>query len=109
LPPVTLDDEEWHVEASRSVGHERVRILRNDVPTHPNSQYYATWIGERNGIFWTPWILWDIDGGSAGNVERSLDITRSFVAELQNEGASDEALRVVFSTSKGTMTGLELA
>jgi hypothetical protein len=99
------ETENWPVEiAEGGVTSTRVLLPRDEVPEEIDGEYYAAWVGEKSGQYYTPWIIWDIDReGSNGSPEpeRALGDTREFVQKLLSYGVSEAAIRVVFSSRKG--------
>lgn len=94
--------EDWYVEiADGGVSKPRQVIPRDEVPEEADREFYATWIGEKSGQFWTPWIIWDIDVDEETPVQVALDTTREFVGKLRKVGVPEEGIRVVFSTRRG--------
>jgi hypothetical protein len=91
--------DDWHVEAViGGVSKPRVSVPRGDVPEEFDGEYYASWIGEKAGQYYTPWVIWDVDNNDP---EKSLLRTRELVFGLLAKGVLGSALRVVFSTRKG--------
>lgn len=91
--------EGWAVEI-RDGGVKRTPrlITLSSLPEKPPGEFYATWIAEKDGMFWAPWIVWDVDDQ---DIQNALLRTQRLVATLESCGATSGTLRVVFSTSKG--------
>ncbi len=91
----------WKIEVADG-GVARIREIRvlGDIAPKPKGELYATWIAERDGEYFAPWIVWDIDDENY-DVEAARVRTVALVKKLKSAGVPDAALRVVFSTSKG--------
>ena len=91
--------DEWSIEVADG-GVNRDRQVRTfaEIPTKPRGEFYATWVGERVGAYWTPWVIWDMDFPT---IEEAWERTKKFVSRLRVAKVPDEAIRVVCSTNKG--------
>lgn len=101
----------WHTETLRNVTGAR-RFIRSveRIPEEINAEFYYSWIlfdpsrtNVKNwaGIYWTPWIIFDIDDKDY-DLDNARKNTEEFVMLLQEEYSIDTtAIRIVFSTSKG--------
>lgn len=93
------EGENWRVKVCEGrVSADRKLLPRDEVPEEYDGEYYATWVGEKADMFYTPWVVWDIDNEKYP--EQALADCRAFVANLLDY-VSPDALRVVFSTRKG--------
>lgn len=96
IAPAVTDG--WGVEAAiGGVSKPRVLVPRDEIPEECDTEYYASWIGEKAGQYYTPWVIWDIDDDDP---ESALMRTREFVSDLLQR-VSVNAVRVVFSTRRG--------
>lgn len=93
----------WQVEISRSILEKPEAIDAGSLPDGYEGEYYYTPFMTDGKDFFCVWIVWDVDckkSSGEPDPERALDITREFVHKLR-QCVPDNALRVVFSTSKG--------
>lgn len=93
-------DDDWNVlVCDGGVNRDRESKRFSDLPAKPKGEYYATWLGERAGLYYAPWIVWDLD--CKDSLETARDWTVTLVNKLMAAGCPESAIRVVFSTNKG--------
>jgi hypothetical protein len=89
------------VEWSEAVQQTRTWKQPCRLPEKPKRGLYYSWIQTNTNtgnLFYTDWILWDLD---TGTVEELYRILKTVVSKMRALGVPNECLRVVFTSNRG--------